>query len=668
MLSKKLYSAAPATLKTITFTRYGSTLLHFHDRRTFLFKKPTDPTESASQAAPLNLFGEDPSVKSLFKYNPNKLNLTKKYLDSKKLQNYQKAFYEDTADPKKAYYYLRELNRQKSHDLVLELYEKYKMQFRGNPTDEHYHQKALEQFLHAQSVHVKLNEDQAVLLSRREHEKEKIKFRYFLVRSAIYILILTALFSSPSIDSKVKKITEEDETKGGGSGLFGNLFTKFVDNDGETNIKTRFNDVLGIDEFKDELIELTDYLKNPKKYTEAGAKIPKGILLVGPPGTGKTLLARALAGEAQCTFFYKAGSEFDELFVGMGARRVRELFKKARQKAPSIIFIDEIDSVAGTRKSADPSYTRDTINQILAEMDGFKQTDNVIILGATNFPEAIDPAVKRPGRFDKIINVPLPDVKGREDIFTYYLKKIKIETDVKPSTLARQTIGFSGADIQNMVNIAILNAVKNNRKTANAEDFEYSMDRITMGIGRKKMFVSDKDKLVTAYHEGGHALTALLTEGATPLHKVTILPRGQALGFTAMIPNKEQLSQSRKEILASIDVAMGGRVAEELLLGSEDYTTGWSSDLQKATQLAYAFVRYYGFKDNIVMIAAEKNVTSEDYNYLVDQEVQKILHESLNRVKGLLKTNEGKIQLLAKELVANETLNVDQVKKLLNIA
>jgi len=354
--------------------------------------------------------------------------------------------------------------------------------------------------------------------------------------------------------------------------------------------------------------------------------------------------------------------------VGMGARRVRELFKKARQKAPSIIFIDEIDSVAGTRKSADPSYTRDTINQILAEMDGFKQTDNVIILGATNFPEAIDPAVKRPGRFDKIINVPLPDVKGREDIFTYYLKKIKIDTDVKPSTLARQTIGFSGADIQNMVNIAILNAVKNNRKTANAEDFEYSMDRITMGIGRKKMFVSDKDKLVTAYHEGGHALTALLTEGATPLHKVTILPRGQALGFTAMIPNKEQLSQSRKEILASIDVAMGGRVAEELLLGSEDYTTGWSSDLQKATQLAYAFVRYYGFKDNIVMIAAEKNVTSEDYNYLVDQEVQKILHESLNRVKGLLKTNEGKIQLLAKELVANETLNVDQVKKLLNIA
>jgi len=201
-----------------------------------------------------------------------------------------------------------------------------------------------------------------------------------------------------------------------------------VDNEGETNIKTRFSDVLGIDEFKDELIELTDYLKNPKKYTEAGAKIPKGILLVGPPGTGKTLLARALAGEAQCTFFYKAGSEFDELFVGMGARRVRELFKKARQKAPAIIFIDEIDSVAGTRRAADPSYTRDTINQILAEMDGFKQTDNVIVIGATNFPEAIDPAVKRPGRFDKIINVPLPDVKGREEVFNYYLTKIKIDS------------------------------------------------------------------------------------------------------------------------------------------------------------------------------------------------------------------------------------------------
>jgi len=234
---------------------------------------------------------------------------------------------------------------------------------------------------------------------------------------------------------------------------------------------------------------------------------------------------------------------------------------------------------------------------------------------------------------------------------------------VSASILARRTIGFSGADIQNMVNIAILNAVKNNRKDANADDFEYAMDRITMGIGRKKMFVSDRDKLVTAYHEGGHALTSLLTEGATPLHKVTILPRGGALGFTAMIPNKEQLSQSKKEILASIDVAMGGRAAEELLLGPEDYTTGWSSDLQKATELAYAFVRYYGFKENVALISARKDVTSEKYNYLVDQEVQKILQESLVRVKGLLKTNESNLKNLAKELVVAETMSVDEVKK-----
>jgi len=666
MLSRKLASSAFCGARSVVFSQEGSVLLHFHNRRPFLFKKQMNVSEASQPVQPTHVIppANNISLGTLFKFDSNKLNLIRKYMDNKKLQSFQKTFYEETTDPKRAYYYLRELNRQRNFELVTDVYEKYKMQFNTIPANEIYHQKTLEQFHYAQNNLQKLNEDQVSLLSRREHEKEKIKFRYLLVRTAIYIFILTMVFSSPQIDKQVKKITEEDETKGGGgNGLFGNIFTKFVDNEGETNIKTRFSDVLGIDEFKDELIELTDYLKNPKKYTEAGAKIPKGILLVGPPGTGKTLLARALAGEAQCTFFYKAGSEFDELFVGMGARRVRELFKKARQKAPAIIFIDEIDSVAGTRRAADPSYTRDTINQILAEMDGFKQTDNVIIVGATNFPEAIDPAVRRPGRFDKIINVPLPDVKGREEVFNYYLKKIKIDNNVNASILARRTIGFSGADIQNMVNIAILNAVKNNRKDANADDFEYAMDRITMGIGRKKMFVSDRDKLVTAYHEGGHALTSLLTEGATPLHKVTILPRGGALGFTAMIPNKEQLSQSKKEILASIDVAMGGRAAEELLLGPEDYTTGWSSDLQKATELAYAFVRYYGFKENVALISARKDVTSEKYNYLVDQEVQKILQESLVRVKGLLKTNESNLKNLAKELVVAETMSVDEVKK-----
>jgi len=473
------------------------------------------------------------------------------YLAASKLQTYQKAFNEDKTDPKRAYYYLRELNRQHNYDAVIDIYDKYKSGFVSTESNEEYHNKAMQQYLYAQNAKYKANTERLEHISKQLKNKEVVRFRYFLFRAGIAVFVLTIIFSNPNIDNKVKKLTEDEETKSPGGGIFGNIFTKFVENEGETNIKTRFSDVLGIDEFKEELIELVDYLKNPKKYTDAGAKIPKGILLVGPPGTGKTLLARALAGEAGCTFFYKAGSEFDELFVGMGARRVRELFKKARQKAPAIIFIDEIDSVAGTRRAMDASHSRDTINQILAEMDGFKQTDNVVVIGATNFPEAIDPAVKRPGRFDKIIHVPLPDVKGREEIFRYYLNKIKVDSKVDPKFLARQTSGMSGADIQNMVNLAILNAIKNNRTKAEPNDFEFANDRIRMGIGRKNMLVSDKEKLMTAYHEGGHALVSLLTEGAVPLHKVTILPRGPALGFTSMVPEKDELSQSKKTTFGS---------------------------------------------------------------------------------------------------------------------
>eukprot|EP01016_Furgasonia_blochmanni_P047136 TRINITY_DN689_c0_g1_i13.p1 TRINITY_DN689_c0_g1~~TRINITY_DN689_c0_g1_i13.p1 ORF type:complete len:540 (+),score=132.30 TRINITY_DN689_c0_g1_i13:559-2178(+) len=486
-------------------------------------------------------------------------------------------------------------------------------------------------------------------------------------RSLFWLALLGFLLWPTIMEGNDKPGILEDEGKASGpqGSLINSLFGKFVENEGETNIKTRFADVLGIDEFKDELLELVDYLKNPKKYTDAGAKIPKGILLVGPPGTGKTLLARALAGESACSFFYKSGSEFDEIFVGMGARRVRELFKKARSKSPSIIFIDEIDSLAGRRSAMEPSYSRDTINQILAEMDGFKQTDNIVVIGATNMEQALDPAIKRPGRFDKVIHVPLPDVRGREDIFKYYLEKIKYDNNIDASILARQTTGFSGADIQNMVNLAILNAVKHSRRTAQVNDFEFALDRITMGIGRKKMFVSDKDKLITAYHEGGHALTSLLTEGATPLHKVTILPRGGALGFTAMIPEKDQLNHTRKGIMAAIDVAMGGRAAEELFLGADDVTTGCSSDLQKATDLAYTYVRRMGMSEEVALIATDdKAKTSDKFNFLIDNEVQKILKESLERVKGLLHKHENSLQTIAKELISQETMTSEQIKEI----
>ncbi|EGR28220.1 hypothetical protein IMG5_181490 [Ichthyophthirius multifiliis] len=415
----------------------------------------------------------------------------------------------------------------------------------------------------------------------------------------------------------------------------------------EKNIQARFSDVIGIDEFKEELLELVDYLKNPKKYHDAGAKLPKGILLVGQPGTGKTLLARALAGEAGCSFFYKNGSEFDEMFVGVGAMRIRELFKKAREKAPSIIFIDEIDSVAGRRNASDPSHSRDTVNQILAEMDGFKQTDNVIVIGATNMEQSIDDAIKRPGRFDKIIHVPLPDIKG--------------QNHVSAKELARQTSGFSGADIQNMVNISILNAIKNHRNFANIKDFDFALDRIAMGIGRKNMFITDKDKYLTAIHEGGHTVAALFTQGATPLHKVTILPRGGALGFTSMILETDRHNYTKKNMIAMIDVAMGGRAAEDLFLGNDQITTGCNNDLAKATEIAYQYVKQLGMDQDFTLLSESNNIqTSNQYNYLIDKEVQKILKESYDRVKGLLQQKEKGLKQLANELIAKETLTYEE--------
>jgi ATP-dependent metalloprotease len=301
-------------------------------------------------------------------------------------------------------------------------------------------------------------------------------------------------------------------------------------------------------------------------------------------------------------------------------------------------------------------------------MDGFNQSDGVIVIGATNFEQSLDSAIKRPGRFDKIINVPLPDIKGREDIFGFYLKKIKADNSVDASILARQSTGFTGADIQNVVNIAILNAIKEGRPEATRDDFEFAHDRIAMGIGRKRMFVSDKAKLTTAYHEGGHALASLLTEGAMPLHKVTILPRGSSLGHTAMLPEEDDdLKMTRRSMLASIDVAMGGRAAEELAFGADELTSGCGSDLVNATNMAYEYVRGLGMVEGGSFIVADKDTTSDRYNHLVDKEVQKILKESNDRVKVLLKRNESSLSLLAQELIKKETVSADEVRKMLNL-
>lgn len=341
--------------------------------------------------------------------------------------------------------------------------------------------------------------------------------------------------------------------------------------------KTRFSDVHGCDEAKEELQELVDFLKNPEQFSTLGGKLPKGVLLVGPPGTGKTLLARAVAGESGVPFFFMSGSEFDEMYVGVGAKRIRDLFNAARAKAPSIIFIDELDAVGGKRNERDAAYSRQTLNQLLTELDGFSQDTGVIILGATNYPQLLDKALTRPGRFDRNVVVPLPDVRGRMQILQHHMKNVMIGSDVDSSSIARSTTGFSGAELENLINQAAVHASKNKQKHVNMLDFEWAKDKISMGAERRSAVIQQKDKIMTAYHEGGHALVAMFTEGADPVHKVTIMPRGQALGITHFLPEMDRVSMSYKQYLSQIAVALGGKVAEELIYGSENVTSGASS-------------------------------------------------------------------------------------------
>ena len=336
----------------------------------------------------------------------------------------------------------------------------------------------------------------------------------------------------------------------------------------------RFSDVHGCDEAKEELQELVEFLKNPERFSTLGGKLPKGVLLVGPPGTGKTLLARAVAGEAGVPYFFMSGSEFDEVYVGVGAKRVRELFNSARAKSPSIIFIDELDAIGGKRNERDAAYVKQTLNQLLTELDGFSQQSGVIILAATNFPQLLDKALTRPGRFDRNVVVPLPDVRGRMEILKHHMKNIQTGTDVDETVIARGTPGFSGAELENLVNQAAVRASRNQAKKVGMLDFEWAKDKIMMGAERRSAVILQKDKVMTAYHEGGHALVAMFTPGADPLYKATIMPRGQALGITFQLPEMDRVSMSKKEYLARIDVCMAGKVAEELIYGAENVSSG----------------------------------------------------------------------------------------------
>lgn len=340
---------------------------------------------------------------------------------------------------------------------------------------------------------------------------------------------------------------------------------------------TRFSDVHGCDEAKEELQELVEFLKNPEGFSTLGGKLPKGVLLVGPPGTGKTLLARAVAGEAGVPFFFMSGSEFDEVYVGVGAKRVRALFTAAKSKAPAIIFIDELDAIGGKRNARDAAYVKQTLNQLLTELDGFEQNNNVIILAATNFPELLDPALVRPGRFDRNVVVPLPDVRGRVAILKHHMTKVKIGKDVRLETLAAGTVGFSGAELENIVNQAAVHASKAKAQAVSMFDFEWAKDKVMMGAERKSMVMGPLEKEMTAYHEAGHALVTMFTPSARPLHKITIMPRGVSLGMTTHLPEMDKYSMQMKEYQAHMDVCMGGKVAEELKYGPDMVTSGVSN-------------------------------------------------------------------------------------------
>ncbi|KAL1500739.1 hypothetical protein ABEB36_006184 [Hypothenemus hampei] len=437
-------------------------------------------------------------------------------------------------------------------------------------------------------------------------------------------------------------------------------------------IHVTFEDVKGVDEAKQELKDVVEFLKNPDKFSNLGGKLPKGVLLVGPPGTGKTLLARAVAGEAGVPFFHAAGPEFDEVLVGQGARRVRDLFKAAKERAPCVIFIDEIDSVGSKRtNSVLHPYANQTINQLLSEMDGFHQNEGVIVLGATNRRDDLDQALLRPGRFDVEVTVPTPDYTGRKEILGLYLSKI-LAKDVDLELLARGTTGFTGADLENMVNQAALRAAIDGADSVTMKHLESARDKVLMGPERKSRIPDEEANLITAYHEGGHAIVAYYTKDSHPLHKVTIIPRGPSLGHTAYIPEKERYHVTKSQLQAMMDTMMGGRAAEELIFGPEKITSGASSDLQQATSIATHMVKDWGMSEKMGLRTISDNPKSFHAEQLgpstseaVDNEIKRILMESYDRAKQILKSHSKEHKALADALMKYETLDAEDIKAIM---
>lgn len=467
--------------------------------------------------------------------------------------------------------------------------------------------------------------------------------------------------------------------RGGGAMGFGKSRARMLT---ENNEKVTFENVAGIDEAKDELAEIVDFLKEPQKFQRLGGKIPKGCLLVGPPGTGKTLLARAIAGEAGVPFFTISGSDFVEMFVGVGASRVRDMFEQGKKNAPCIIFIDEIDAVGrhrGIGLGGGNDEREQTLNQLLVEMDGFEANEGVILIAATNRPDVLDPALLRPGRFDRQIVVPNPDIEGRTKILQVHMKKVPLAPDVDAHVLARGTPGFSGADLANLVNEAALLAARKNKKVVTMREFEAAKDKVMMGVERKSMVMSEEEKQMTAFHEAGHAIVSLHNPASDPIHKATIIPRGRALGMVMRLPESDKISYKREKMLADLAVSMGGRVAEELVFGYDKVSSGASSDIQYATRLARAMVSEWGMSDALgpVHYGAEQTDSylggsagrggnvSPDTIKLIDDEVKRIVDDAHKAATHILTTYRDQLDILANGLLEYETLSGDEIRALL---
>jgi len=451
----------------------------------------------------------------------------------------------------------------------------------------------------------------------------------------------------------------------------------------EDQIKTTFADVAGVDEAKDDVQELVEFLRDPGKFQRLGGHIPRGVLMAGSPGTGKTLLAKAIAGEAKVPFFSISGSDFVEMFVGVGASRVRDMFEQAKKQAPCIIFIDEIDAVGrhrGAGLGGGHDEREQTLNQLLVEMDGFEANDGIIVIAATNRPDVLDPALLRPGRFDRQVVVPLPDIRGREQILKVHCRKVPIADDVDPSALARGTPGFSGADLANLVNEAALFAARASRRLVGMEEFERAKDKIMMGAERKSMVMSEKEKRTTAFHEAGHAIVGRLVPDHDPVYKVTIIPRGRALGVTQFLPEQDRYSHSRQYILSSICSLFGGRIAEEMVLGADGITTGASNDIERATSLARNMVTKWGLSEKLGPLKYDEDddqpflgrsassrslAVSEETARKIDEEVRVIIDDCYGRAKTILETHSDKLHAMADALMEYETLNSDQINDIM---